>query len=306
MMASDWIRIRRGIRQLPKTVALARHLSHNPEFMAWWSDPVRMSCRHSVTEIVTFENVTRVTACALTELWFALNDVVGGDCWVPYMAVSDIDDIVGVPGFGDALVAVGWVTLHDEKGLVFPNFSEHNVPQKMRSEPKSDAQRAKEYRERKRGGERVTKRHGASRPEDKSREEEYIPAAPVPTSKPAARSRAKSAVSWTAADGWQGITDGDRQEWAAAYPGAVLDQELAKATAWLKANPSRAGRRNWRAFVVRWLSRCQDQGGTNRSPGRTPGDADKRAALDRKAREFAGLSPAAYRTPKQVAALAAG
>lgn len=100
------------------------------------------------------------------------------------------------------------------------------------------------------------------------RREEIQPAAPVPTSKPqAARSPSKPKVAWSADAGWQGITDGDRSEWATAFPGAVLDQELAKATAWLKANPSRAGRRNWRAFIVRWLSKCQERGGTVRTPG---------------------------------------
>jgi hypothetical protein len=304
-MAGDWIRIRRGIRQLPKTVAIARHLCASREFMNWWSDPVRQHCVTNVTEIVTFENVTRVTACALTELWFAVNDVVGEDCRVSYMALSDIDDIVGVPGFGQAMLEVGWVLLHDEKGLVFPNFSEHNVPSKMRSEPKSAAARAKEYRDRKRGVSRVTARHETSRGEEKRREEnieEYIPAAPVPTSEPAkpSRSRAKPAVSWSSDDGWQGITPADRQEWAAAYPGAVLDQELAKATAWLRANPQRAGRRNWRRFVVGWLQRCQDKGGTNRTPGNRPDDKPAPTVWrDR-------YQAAPYRTPKEAAALAAG
>ncbi|NBT35690.1 MAG: hypothetical protein EBT03_09165 [Betaproteobacteria bacterium] len=112
-------------------------------------------------------------------------------------------------------------------------------------------------------------------PEEKRGEEkreEIQPAAPVPTSKPAARSPAKPAVSWSADAGWAGITDAERQEWATAFPGAVLDQELAKATAWLKANPTRAGRRNWRAFVVRWLSKCQERGGTNRTTGARPDD----------------------------------
>jgi len=130
------------------------------------------------------------------------------------------------------------------------------------------------------------------------REEEIQPAAPVPTSKPAARSRAKSAVSWSSESGWQGITDADRQEWAEAFPGAVLDQELAKATAWLKANPSRAGRRNWRAFVVRWLSRCQDKGGTNREPGKRPDDKPPPKAWKDEYR------PAPYRRPHEVVALA--
>ena len=98
--------------------------------------------------------------------------------------------------------------------------------------------------------------------------EEEIQAAPVPSSKPqAARSPSKPKVAWTADAGWAGITDADRSEWATAFPGAVLDQELAKANAWLKANPSRAGRRNWRAFIVRWLSKCQERGGTVRTPG---------------------------------------
>ena len=301
-MAGDWIRIRRGIRQWPKTVAIARQLTSSREFMNWWSDPVRQHCVTTVTEIVTFENVTRVTACALVELWFAINDVVGEDCRVPYMALSDIDDIVGVPGFGEAMLGVGWVVLHDEKGLVFPNFSEHNVPNKMRSEPKSAADRARDYRDRKRGASRVTARHETSRREEKRREEEYIPAAPVPTSSPAtpSASRATPAISWSADAGFTGITDADRQAWATAYPGAVLAQELAKATEWLKANPKRCGKRNWRKFLVGWLGRCQERGGSIREAGRRPDEAPKpRAWKD-------DYVPAPYRRPKEVVALANG
>lgn len=128
--------------------------------------------------------------------------------------------------------------------------------------------------------------------------EEIQPAAPVPTSKPAARSRAPAIV-WTADAGWQGITDADRHGWATAYPGAVLDQELAKATEWLRANPKRAGKRNWRAFIVRWLQRCQDNGGTNREPGRRPDEKPPPKGWNGKYR------PAPYRTPKEAAALAA-
>lgn len=293
-MAVDWIRIRRGIRQWPKTVAIARHLAGNRQFMDWWSDPVRQQCVTTVTEIVTFENVTRVTACALVELWFAVNDVVGEDCRVPYMALSDIDDIVGVPGFGQAMLEVGWVVVHDEKGLVFPNFSEHNVPHKMRSEPKSAADRAREYRDRK----RVTARHETSRREEKRRVEEEIPAAQVATDVSAKRPAAPK-VTWDSSAGWKGITDEDRAEWAAAYPGASLDTELAKATAWLKANPAKAGKRNWRLFVVRWLARCQDRGGTNREPGRRPDDKPPPKAWREQ------YKPAPYRRPKEVEELAA-
>jgi len=84
------------------------------------------------------------------------------------------------------------------------------------------------------------------------------------------RSPATSAVSWSADAGWHGITPHDRTEWAAAYPACDLDTELARATAWLRANPTKAHKSNWRKFLVGWLSRSQDRGGTRREPGNRP------------------------------------
>jgi hypothetical protein len=75
---------------------------------------------------------------------------------------------------------------------------------------------------------------------------------------------------------------------------------------WLKANPTKAHKSNWRRFVVSWLTRSQDRGGTNRSAGKTPEDVVRKERLERKAREFSDYQPAAYRTPKEVMAIAAG
>lgn len=118
------------------------------------------------------------------------------------------------------------------------------------------------------------------------------------------RSRPKDAIRWDSEHGWHGITDTDRTTWATAYPACKLDIELVRATEWLKANPTKARKSNWRKFLVGWLTRSQDRGGTIRSAGRTPEDVAKRASLERKAREFAAYQPAEYRTPKEVAALA--
>ena len=138
------------------------------------------------------------------------------------------------------------------------------------------------------------------RVEDRT-EEEIQPAAPVATSEPPKRrkrSQHPDAVSWNADAGWQRITAADRSEWAAAYPGAVLEQELAKATAWLKANPDRAGKRNWRAFIVRWLGKCQDHGGTNRTTGNRPDEKPPpKVWLNQ-------YQPAPYRRPREAAELA--
>ena len=79
-------------------------------------------------------------------------------------------------------------------------------------------------------------------------------------------------ITWLVDEGWQGITDADRSAWATAYPAATLVTELAKASEWLKANPTKAHRKNWRKFLSGWLSRCQDGGGTDRGTtnGRQP------------------------------------
>jgi hypothetical protein len=78
----------------------------------------------------------------------------------------------------------------------------------------------------------------------------------------------------------------------------VLEQELAKATAWLKAHPSKAGKRNWRAFIVRWLGRCQDHGGTNRTTGNRPEEKPPPKVW------LNEYQPAPYRRPREAAELA--
>ena len=79
---------------------------------------------------------------------------------------------------------------------------------------------------------------------------------------PSGNRSAPDVISWDSVEGWQGITDADRDAWATAYPAATLTTELAKAGEWLRSNPTKSKRSNWRKFVTGWLSRCQDGGGT--------------------------------------------
>lgn len=96
---------------------------------------------------------------------------------------------------------------------------------------------------------------------------------------PRAGSEPTQAIRWSADAGWEGITDGDRAEWAAAYPAADIAVELARATQWLKANPKKAKKSNWRKWLTTtWLNGCQDRGGTHRERGAKP--TDRRPAAD--------------------------
>lgn len=206
----------------------------------------------------------------------------------------------GDEAFWLAVERVGWVTFLN--GTIVIEGWEKRFSQAAKARA-LNARRQDSHRWKGRNGAPLQGCNAPALPHEKTgedrTEEEIQPAAPVPTSVPAkpSRSPAKAKVAWTADAGWTGITDEDRREWAEAYPGAVLAQELAKATAWLKANPSRANRSNWRRFIVGWLQRCQDKGGTSREPGKRPEDRPQPKAWKDEYR------PAPYRSPKQLAGL---
>jgi len=259
----------------------------------WFPVDVSLDTKPEVQELVdlTGEPV-EVIVFRLLKLWgwVQLNTADGRFRSTP----SRLGRICGGESpFWEAVAAVGWIVFDGETAQI-PKWEERFGGAAKRRALKNRRQ----DKWRRTGGAAVDAQEAQVRlqvrlPQDITGQditEEIQPAAPVPTSVPAkpSRSRAKSAVSWTSETGWEGITAADRQEWATAYPGAVLDQELAKATSWLKANPTRAGRRNWRAFLVRWLARCQDKGGSVREPGRRPEDKPPpRAWTGRDAEAFA-------------------
>jgi len=151
-VAESWIKMRGSLMTNPKVIKMARLLLQDPEFLAWFAnDGVTINPSLSVTRRhVTV--VTRVTVGALTPLWAGVNECAGNDGVLRDASLFEIDEMAGVPGFGRAMEAVGWLhVLADSEGIEFPNFIEHNTVGKERStSAKTAAERAKEYRERKR------------------------------------------------------------------------------------------------------------------------------------------------------------
>lgn len=184
-MATEWVKMRVGLRKHPKTIAMARILMSSRDFVTWLSRHMSYinhlddeSVTKSVTEFVTREIVTRVTVSSLIEVWGAVNTSVRSDLRVPYMQLDDLDGITGIPSFGQAMEAVGWVREFSNdktQGLLFPNFSEFNNPESERSRSKTPAERSAEYRARKKAEDdasrSVTFRHAASRVVDQNRVE---------------------------------------------------------------------------------------------------------------------------------------
>lgn len=286
-MAGDWIKMRAALTTCPKVAAMARAIGLADEFSGL--------SRHSMRLLVVG---------GLHAVWAAVNEHTT-DGVMANAYPEDLDDIAGIEGFGSAMRSAGWLEADEAaQTLTFPNFGQWNTPAKDRTA----AERMRKHRAKQdvaRNTVTVTEPLRVTVALDKTRQDkrEDIPAAPVATSEPPkrrTRSQPADSVSWSADAGWQGITDADRQEWRQAYPACDLEPELARATAWLKANPTKARKSNWRRFIVSWLTRSQDRGGTNRTTGARPEERPPPKAWKDDYR------PAPYRTPKEVAALAAG
>ena len=244
-MAGEWIPVDCNLGMKPEVLELVDETGVPVEVVGW-----RLIQLWSWAALNTADGTIRATPARLAM-------VAGGDA-----------------DFWLAVERVGWVSFLNGTVVIEGWDKRFSRAAKARA---GNARRQDTHRKKGGNSGALRTRNGAALPQDrtgeeKTGEEKEQPATPVPTTEPAkpSRSRAKSAVAWTADAGWAGITDTDRQEWAAAFPGAVLEQELAKATAWLKANPKRAGRRNWRRFLVGWLQRCQEKGGTHREAGNRP------------------------------------
>lgn len=144
-MAGDWIKMRGSLCTHPKVLriadiigkseALGRRLSRGPA-----------GC---LDELVTRDVTRDVTLASLLRIWCAVNEHTN-DGVMSNCALSTIDDITGIPCFGDAMASVGWA-IYDEKNksVTFPNFLENNVPAKDNARS-TNAERQARYREKQR------------------------------------------------------------------------------------------------------------------------------------------------------------
>lgn len=65
---------------------------------------------------------------------------------------------------------------------------------------------------------------------------------------------------------WKNIKEEDRAKWKQAFPACDIELELLQMAEWVKANPTKK-KSNWRRFIINWLTRRQDQGGTKKGKG---------------------------------------
>lgn len=145
-MAGDWIKMRTSLLTNPRVNGMARMLENDKLV----SEAMSTGYNGVMREIVTRNVMRHVTVSSLLVVWGAANEHTH-DGIFNNADLSDIDDMTGIPGFGEAMVSVGWATYDAENQIVtLPNFNEYNTSGSERSATaKSGAERQKEYRERK-------------------------------------------------------------------------------------------------------------------------------------------------------------
>ncbi len=122
---ADWIKLRTDLYRHPKVLVIADHL-YDPK-----SDLAAYVNQNMQRDMTVTRNVTRsVTVGALVSVWGVMRHRGkrdGDDLVIENLISEAIDDIADIPGFGDAMIAAGWL-VDDGQRLVFPRFfCDHNV-----------------------------------------------------------------------------------------------------------------------------------------------------------------------------------
>lgn len=219
-----WIKLEHDLLTSPKFITLASRLRHG-----------------------------RVTVLgALATLWMAadrhcIENRLNG------MTLEAVDALVEIPGFGQALVEIGWIKVHADSVEVV-DYQEHNgATAKSRL---LAAKRSKSYRETRHDpvthdrDDSVTKTKTETKNKKKKKEE----AAPLPP---------EELVFTFPCDGplptWQ-LSKAQVARWSELYPKLDVLDECRKALAWVESNPTNrktAGR--MAAFLNGWLGRSTNK-----------------------------------------------
>ena len=142
-MAGDWIKMRPSLLTSPKVNGIARELESSADV----TRALSTGYSGDMSEIVTRNVMRYVTVTSLLCVWGAANEHTSAGVFVN-ADLSDIDDIAGIPGFGAAMVSVGWAIFDEESMTVtLPNFNEYNNSARERSS--AGAERQRRYREKK-------------------------------------------------------------------------------------------------------------------------------------------------------------
>jgi hypothetical protein len=286
-MANDWIKMRTDLYRDPKVCVIADLLMNPDGDLARYVD---QHCQRSMT--VTRNVMRNVTVGALVSLWGVMRlrgKCDGDDLVCNGVTTSVLDDIAYLPGFGEAMVSVGWV-VETESGVVFPRFFEdYNVDPESSAKTKAALRQAR-FRERQKAksdevGD-VTRDVTVTPREEKRREEKEKKEEPKTKAPRAPRFDAQAHLVS------MGVDDKVAEDWlslrkkknlaptATSFEGVLL--EAGKAGMTMDQALRTCCTRGWGGFDAAWL----DKGGA-RSGGGGVVPLNRQEALERQNRKIA-------------------
>jgi hypothetical protein len=168
-MAGDWIKMRSALLSNPKVHTIARLVGECREA----SRVLTTGASCPPCEVLSRNALRNVTVTALLLVWSSANEHTS-DGVMRCCDLIDVDEIAGIPGFGEAMQYVGWAQHDVEKdAIILPNFTEWNTPAKDRTA----AERQRRFRE-KRNGPVTRDSNGRVRGREELEEKEEPPISP--------------------------------------------------------------------------------------------------------------------------------
>lgn len=257
--------------------------------MSWIKMRTELARDGRVVRMAARLKASRTTVVGACFILWALADEITTDGLMHGYDGATIDALVDLPGFSSVMVAEDWLRVED-LGVRIPRFGEHNGATAKARSGKSLRQAAWRAKVSVVDGGASTPVDGAAptreekrREEERREEEKNTIMREAGGQSPASPSPKVPKVIWNDSK-FDGVTDEDKRAWSLAYPACDIDLCLLQMGEWLRANPTKARRSNWRRFITNWLTRQQDQGGTRNGTTR-PIRADQERAAKR-AREY--------------------
>jgi hypothetical protein len=162
-MAGDWIKMRSALLSNPKVHTIARLVGECREA----SRVLTTGASCPPCEVLSRNALRNVTVTALLLVWSSANEHTS-DGVMRCCDLIDVDEIAGIPGFGEAMQYVGWAHHDVEKdAIILPNFTEWNTPAKDRTA----AERQRRFREKRNGDVTRDVTRDSNGREEKRREE---------------------------------------------------------------------------------------------------------------------------------------
>lgn len=296
-MAGDWIKIRPSLLTSPKVNGIARILESDPRV----SRNLSTGFNGPMSEVVTRNVMRNVTVSLLVIIWGAANEHTT-DGIFKNADLSDIDDMVGVPGFGEAMQAVGWAEFDEENNcVILPNFNEYNTCGKDRSSEKN-AERQRRYREKRRnnkgdGDEKSNVTRDVTNNDREEKRREDISNANALDSSCSEPEVSKPPIDhspifiliptnkFNTSGEQHPVTENQIHDWVIAYPAVDVRRVLAQIRSWSTNNPAkRKTVKGMNRFIDSWLAREQNSGGnghaTNQQHRVTGSGASKPSPAD--------------------------